>query len=113
MRVLNRENFLKEPAGVLYVRGSRWNFEGIEIKADTLRPNDWVYLDPFWPDGKDSEEAADKVEAMLEQGTREPLAENYGRDGAFDPVEIFLVLDVSDLERLKEHCDAAIMVQAR
>lgn len=110
MKIYRRADFLKLPAGTMYLKGTIWRFDTIEIKADTLPPNDWVCLNPFWPEADDSAGAFTKAEAMLEKGVSEPMGESYGRDGRYDADEIFLVLEPADLERLKQYCDEAIKV---
>lgn len=109
MRIYTRTDFMKLPAGTMYLKGSRWNFSDLEIKADTLG-NDWVALSPFWPDGNSSEDCFNKLDDMLERGTSEPMNTGYGRDGCFNDDDLFLVLEKADIELLKAYCDEALKV---
>lgn len=109
MRVLNRADFLKSPAGTIYAKGVQWAFEGLSIKADTLG-NDWVCLEPAWVSAHDSGEAFDRLEQMLHNGASFPAEDSFGRDGYFDDGAIFLVFERGDLETLQSHILAALAV---
>lgn len=107
MRIYTRPEFLKLPAGTIYAKGKPWYFDGFNVKADTMG-NDWVQLSPMWVEAHNDAEQWSRLEGMLERGESYPMASSYGRDGFFDPDELFLVPEKEDLERLREMIDAAI-----
>ncbi|MDR3533962.1 MAG: hypothetical protein P4L90_25780 [Rhodopila sp.] len=109
MRVLNRVDFLKMPAGTIYARGIPWAFDGLSIKAESLG-SDWVCMNPCWVSAHDSGQAFDRLEEMLDTGKSYPAEDAFGRDGCFDADAIFLVFERADLEALQSHIAAALEV---
>lgn len=107
MRVVNRKDFLKLPAGTIYCKGVCWAFESICIKGDSLE-NDWVYLNPAWPDARDSGEAVHILDSSLETGSSFPHETAEGRDGCFDDKDVFLIFERADLESLQAFISAAL-----
>ena len=108
MRVVNRTDFLKLPAGTIYCKGKPWYFDGLCIKDDTLMPDDWVYLNPAWPSAHDSGEASYLMEKSLADGASFAGDDSYGRDGCFDKDAVFLIFEKEDLLALRSHIDAAL-----
>lgn len=107
MRIYNRIDFLKLPAGTIYSMGKEWYFDSFCVKDESW-DNDWVYLDPCWSNGKDSGECFDILADSLATGSSFEMASSYGRDGGFDPEEIFLVFEKDDLIILKDYLEKAI-----
>jgi hypothetical protein len=106
MRVVNRQDFLRLPAGTIYCKGVQWAFDGLCIKGDSLG-NDWVYLDMAGPDASDSGEATDILGKSLNDKTSFRSETSYGRDGCFDDDAVFLIFESEDLDRLRAFIDAA------
>ncbi|MCE5309591.1 MAG: hypothetical protein LLG20_18300 [Acidobacteriales bacterium] len=98
MRLLNRKDFLKLPAGTVYCSGEPYAFTGLHVKGETLPYNDFVCLDLQRIDAHDSGEEIDRLEDMRYTGVSFPMNTNYGRDGGFDDKEVFLVYERGDLE---------------
>ena len=111
MRIYNRKDFLALPPGTMYAKGEPWAFNCLSIKADNLG-NDWVCLNIPWVDARSSEEAVERLEDMLHNGSSYPLDEDYGRDGTFDDREVFFVFELDDLVKLKGWIDNAIVTAA-
>jgi hypothetical protein len=109
MRIYRRKEFLALPPGTIYAKGSRWHFDGLNVKAATLG-DDWVQLSPMWIEAHDGGEQWARLEEMLDGNASYPMTDNYGRDGCFDQDAIFLVPERADLERLREMIDAALAV---
>lgn len=114
MKIVNRAEFLKLPAGTVYAKGEPWVFETICIKGESLSfgIGDWFYLNPADIDAHDSGEAAERFEEMLDLGKSYPMGETIGRDGCFDANDIFLVFEKADLEKFRGFVDKAIEVSA-
>lgn len=115
MRVMNRAEFLKQPAGIWYAKGKPWAFDGLQIKEDSIPAagtGDWFYLDPCWIDsgGVNSIDDAYRMDEMLETGESSPMEEAITRDGCFDQADVFLVFGRSDLKKLMEKLAEAIVV---
>lgn len=106
-RVVDRKTFLTLPPGTIYAKGVKWAFDGLAIKGESLE-NDWYYVQPAWVDADDSEEALDRLEAMLEHGHSYSIETAEGRDGYFDADAVFLVLEQSDLKILSGWVTAAL-----
>jgi hypothetical protein len=103
MRLLNRTDFLKLPAGVWYAKGKQWYFQSLQVKYETTSSgNDWWSLDPCWIDTDTGGlgETVDCLEAMLEQGCTQPMQTAISRDGLAEPDALFLVFEGDDLKRL-------------
>lgn len=109
MRIYNREEFLKLPAGTIYGKGKPWFFDGVNVKGDTTG-NDWGYLNPLWVEAEDTGEAIDRLTGMLERGESQPMEDSFGRDGCYDEDDIFLVFERADLDQLRDWIDGAISV---
>lgn len=109
MRVVDRKTFLTLPRGTIYAKGSRWAFEDLCIKGDTMSAgNDWSSLCPAWVAAHDSGEAFARLEQMLETGASYPMEESYCRDGCYEDDAIFLIFERADLIKLRGFVDAAI-----
>lgn len=107
MRVFNRVEFLRLPAGVVYVKGEPWAFESMAIKGDTIRHGSGDDVGDFGclyfamgVEAGDSGEEMNRLDEMLENGASYPMNESYGRDGCFDSKECFLVFEPADLQKL-------------
>lgn len=115
MKLLNRDDFMKLPAGVMYSKGRPYHFDGFSVKGDTIKDsngvnNDWFYLQLEWIDSFSCTSAQDAFDFMLEYKTSEPMESTYSRDGMHDYDDLFLVLDKDDLVKLKEYVNYAIKV---
>lgn len=108
MKVVDRETFLKCPEGTIYCKGGEWYFDQLHVKGETWNNDtgiglgDWVYLNPSWPAGKNSEECFNILENSLK--TRESFKgdQDWGRDGSFDPDDLFLIYELDDLQKLEK-----------
>lgn len=113
MKVYNRADFLTLPEGVIFCSGPQWAFGNLRVKGESLlRSNDFVCLELQWIDSRDSGEAVDRLDAMLQAGASYPMNGDYGRDGCFADEEVFLVWERADLERLMQYCERAIEATA-
>jgi len=111
MRIFNRQDFLKLPAGILYSSGKKWYFNAIHVKGYSYE-NDFIELDITRIDAHDSGELFDRWDEMLDKGASYPFDEEcYGRNGAFDNEDIFMVFEPADLLKLKGIIDAAIAIE--
>ena len=109
IKVYNRKDFLKLPAGTIYCSGKRWYFDDFCIKAQSW-DNDWVYLDPRWSNGHDSGECFDILERSLEDGSSFGMPDAFGRDGGFEEDALFLVFEKEDLTELKQYIEKALIL---
>lgn len=109
MKCVNRDDFMKLPAGTIYAKGEPWAFGGLCIKADSLE-TDWVCLDPAMVESHDPSEMDDRLTDMLVNGASYPMVSSFGRDGYFNMDDIFLVLEKNDLLVLQEYVSQAIAV---
>lgn len=107
MRVVGRKTFIALPPGTIYCKGVRWAFSDLCIKGDSL-VNDWSYLNPAWPDARDSGEAFDILERGLISGESFQSEKAEGRDGCFDDDDVFLIFENADLTTLRGYIDAAL-----
>lgn len=105
MKIVNKEQFLKLPAGTLYSRYAPCIVEGLERKQETISTNDW-FFDSFIGNIKCSSSdefvkqcdiAATGIDVPLDYGT-------YGaeRDGLYDEHELFAVYSSNDIYQLIE-----------
>lgn len=102
MRILNKQDFLKLPAGIIFRKAGPNSiaFGNLQIKAATLS-DDFVSL-----------ELCDfNFDEYLDSSRETSLnfdSDGYGRDGCFDDKETFLVLEPIDIFKLKKILDGAI-----
>lgn len=109
---MRRDAFLKLPEGTIYAKGKPWCFGGLCIKFETTGTNDWWSLDPCWVESRDSEEADDRMDAMLENGASYPMQESIDRDGLQDQGDLFLVFERDDLLKLQGFIAGALELPA-
>ena len=113
MKILSREEFLKQPAGILYRKNGKDNdydcYGQIEIKGDDPHP-DPEYADFVCADFGGMRD--DKTEEMEDLGESYPLQteREFGRDGCFEREATFLVYETWDLEQMRKQIDDAIKV---
>lgn len=110
MRVVGRKTFLTLPAGTIFCKGVPWAFESVCIKEDSLE-NDWLYVNPAWPDAHDSGEAVDLLDASLSTGSSFTCETAVGRDGCFDDKDVFLIFEAADLAVLRSYIDRAAALE--
>lgn len=106
LKIINREQFLKLPNGVLYAKFEPCVFGDIAIKEDSSS-NGWLYQDLLELDVNDSGEWTDTLFEAIEKGTSFKLDYDcLGRDGMFDDKQLFAVFEKEDvvmlIERLKK-----------
>ncbi len=98
------------PAGTIYAKGKPHWFEGFMVKGDTIvhdgKAIDWAYRDLVSWDSRDSGEFGERFDRMV-AGESFPINEDYGRDGCFDHVDLFLVYEADDLASLAAAIEAA------
>lgn len=107
MKVVSFADFLKLPEGTIFAPGSRWSFEGLQLKLETSfhdgRAIDYFYVDlvTIEPQGDgDGGDYFDALETMIETGSSLPLNEASSREGLFDKDRVYLVYERDDLLRL-------------
>lgn len=106
MKLINREAFLKMPAGTIFCKGQPWHFDGPKVKGDSL-PNDYFFMSLDWIES-DGINDGQLFNDMLANGTSQPMNECEARDGCFDNDDLFLVYEQSDLVELKNIIDEAM-----
>lgn len=113
MKVLDRAAFMLLPEGTLYRKGVPWAFGPMEVKADTLSSNDWVCMEIGAFEADDSGAYSEMLDVALATGGSLPMTDDFfGRDGCFDPEEVFLVLERDDLLVLQRLVEIAIRRQS-
>ena len=103
MRLLDRESFIKLPAGTIYKKSSS---NELEIKGNWISDDgrDWSCTSFAADCGND-----DLTDIGLGLGRSYPIqTEIYGRDGCFEDDELFLIYEKWDLEQLRQILDRAI-----
>lgn len=111
MRIVERNDFLTLPSGVLYRKyDGDDTFGDLCIKLDSL-DNDWYYIDVSeFDDWDDSEERYDRLSDMQQdRDVSYNLQNNVAeRDGLFNDFQLFLVYSKQDVQTiistLKEYC---------
>lgn len=114
MKLLNRTDFLKMPAGTVFCEGEKWCFQGLMFKGETCPSGyDWYERDPAWIESKDSEESFSRLEDMMENGSSYPMESAEGRNGMYEDDSIFLVFEKADLLKLRDLIDGALVVSGQ
>lgn len=95
MKILNKEDFLKLPKGVLYAKYEPCIFEDIQIKGETLTESDWVFSTLLEVGTLNTLEAMD---VALIKGTSFIVDfDSSQRDGCFDDEQLFAVYEKKDV----------------
>lgn len=103
MKILNRAEFLEQPAGILYRKSTHDYFEEIQVKGDNCGP-DFACMSFGYARFHGSTD-------WPSHGTSRPTnLSYYGRDGGFEQDALFLVYETWDLEQLRVVVDHAITV---
>ena len=107
MKIYKRAEFLKLPEGILFRKGKPCYFENLQVKASTIE-NYFICTEIGDFEAFDSGDFGNKFEQML-NGESIPMTDDcHWLDGCFDDEEIFLVLEIADLHKLKSIVDEAI-----
>jgi len=116
MKILNRDEFLALPSGVLFCKYEPCIFDIIEIKGDSLnfehggndfftRPLTGIYTEATGQDG------GDPILPEFDRGDEFRWCHNSeGRDGLFEDNQLFAVFDRVDIDKLIGQLLAAELV---
>ncbi|MCY9367602.1 hypothetical protein MOF14_12745 [Bacillus spizizenii] len=112
MRIINLQQFIRLPRGVLYTKFEPDVFFQIAIKEDSItETNDWLYQDLLEIKSTDSVELDEILSKAVENGDSFEL--NYEcltRDGLFKSDQLFAVFEKEDvkslIKRLNETLDS-------
>jgi hypothetical protein len=96
MKVYSRQDFLKLPEGTFFSQGNKWCFQGLSIKGHSFE-NDFMYVDLLEIESESSGDWADKLEDSLTNGSSYPSNSSSSREGLYDDSDVFLVLELEDL----------------
>ena len=108
MKIINREQFLKLPNGVLYAKFEPCVFGDIAIKGESTS-NDWYFQDLLELDVNDSGEFADALFKSMEEGTSIAMDFNCeGRDGLYAEKQFFAVFEKEDVLSLVERLNKTV-----
>lgn len=105
MKIINREEFLKLPAGTLYCKYTPNYWDAPKIKYNTItisgKAIDWGYQNLTSIVAHDGGELGNRIDLMVDYGISYPLEMNcIGRDGLYDHEQLFLIYERADLEKL-------------
>lgn len=101
MKIVDRQTFLRMPAGTLFAKYEPINFEPPAIKGDTIGTNDFAvqYLDTIDVDCGD--DMIDALERARLTGASVALdLDCEGRDGCFDADQLFAIWEPADVRQL-------------
>lgn len=116
MRIVNREEFLRLPAGTIFAKYAdqkpgvvTLDSGKIAIKEETCHEDFVVQeLDPWFEGCNDSGDWSDVYERMLEGERSPPVDYDFaGRDGEFDRDQLFLVWEKDDARKLIDRLEQA------
>jgi hypothetical protein len=119
MKLLNRDDFMKLPKGVVFCKGKPCFFEGMQIKGNTSFKDDGTPFDFFARDlcmfeTNSSDDFTNTYFKAIESGVfGRSLNKSECRDGIFDNDDKFLVYDLDDLCELRSLINEAIKIAER
>lgn len=101
MKILNKEQFLKMPAGTVYSEYEPCVFTGLLVKGDTW-PCDYIEMSLIGNiESEDSGDFANKLMDAQKTGDSLPLDfDCYGWNGMFEDSQLYAVYEKEDLEGL-------------
>lgn len=113
MRIISHKEFLKLPAGTVYMKYEPIIFGELLIKDDTLK-RDWIYKDiTCQVEYSGSHNLVDIMfEASKNRVSIDLDCDSGTRDGLFDPDQLFAVYEKKDIDRLRGALDEAIGYQS-
>ena len=101
MRIYNRSEFMKLPVGTIFSSGPPYAFTDLYIKGETF-PSDFYQTNLIGIDSFSSEENADRLYAMHDEGASYPINKSECREGMYDDYFVYLVYEKEDLEYMIE-----------
>ena len=112
MKILKLHDFLGMPEGTLFAQGTRWDFDNIEIKCESIVLSGktvgyWANI-PAGIISDDMEDMDKRMTEMLDKGASYPMDNACTKCIGFTGDELFLVFERDDLIRLRGWIDAAI-----
>lgn len=97
MKIVNRQDFLQQPAGILYSMYEPIGMiEGLYEKGDSFL-NDWIYVDLLSTVDGECLEKLYRDESITEIQIDLECA---GRDGVYDASSMFVIYDGNEVDRL-------------
>lgn len=100
MKIIELQQFLSLPSGVLYAKFEPYVFGDIAIKEASMS-NDWLYQDLLELKARSNEEWDDILSKAVEKGTSFNLDyECVGRDGLYKSDQLFAVFEKEDVVSL-------------
>lgn len=99
MKIVNLKTFLALPEGTIYCKYNQSSFGDLCIKYDSSSfGDDFVYAAVMDIDSESGEDLWDKLDLAEKEGIAFPLDfEQTGRDGLFDPDQLFAVWEKTDV----------------
>jgi hypothetical protein len=111
MRIVKREEFLKQPTGTLFSKYMPCAFSDLCIKGDTstLSIDDFWFTTVPWPDGASDSEVFNTLEKAKNDSefSFDLDFESCDRDGLFDQGQLFAIWEEKDLNAFigtLQHC---------
>lgn len=118
MKLLTRDEFMRLPAGIIYVKLEiNSSPDRLCVKGETLPAESEGAMGDFWLHHLNSFEASCpsvwdmRLELMGEFGDSYPLDTIMERDGMFEASDRFLVYEIADLKLLRQIVGAAIAAE--
>ena len=115
MKLVNRQELMKLPPGVLYFsynKNSLLCLDSLMVKEETIVHNerniDFFFIDLMRIYFHDTGDLIEKIKDMETNGTSYPMNETMMRDGSFDDEETFIVLEKEDLTLLKGYIEKSL-----
>ena len=102
MRIVDHKTFLAMPAGTVFSKYSPGAFDSLAIKGETVGTIDFFVQEiESAVDADHSGDLYDKLEAAQHKGASLSMDFNCeGRDGLFEPEQLFAVWEKADVEGL-------------
>ena len=100
MKILDREQFMNLPDGVLYAKLYSYEFGEISIKRESLT-NDWVVHELFNVHSEDFIKTVQIIDEAIKKQIRFDLDfESTIRDGCFDENQMFAVFEAEEVQNI-------------
>lgn len=104
MKIISKEEFLKLPAGVMYMEYESSAFSGLRLKGETWT-HDYIELDLFQSVGycDTDSEMLNLFGRMVETGESQDIDfEMYGRNGMYED-NMYAIIEQKDLDDFLKH----------
>lgn len=109
MKLYNRQEFLALPSGVVFAKYEPCYFDQLQIKGDTLQPNDYQDQELVTINDDLYDDYSEACFDFMEKKTANVDFYNWSRDGLYEDKQLYAVLEVHEVRGLIERLQQTLI----